>query len=62
MKKFNFITKIFAKPDAKTDVKRSHILQLVVGLVIIVFLNIVGFYMFTRLDLTSEKTLYPFTI
>lgn len=55
MKKFNFIQKIFAKPDAKTDVKRSHILQLVVGLVIIIFLNIVGFYVFTRLDLTSEK-------
>ncbi|MBP6429618.1 MAG: gliding motility-associated ABC transporter substrate-binding protein GldG [Bacteroidales bacterium] len=55
MKKFNFIQKIFAKPDAKSDVKRSHILQLVVGLVIIIFFNIVGFYFFTRLDLTSEK-------
>ncbi|MDD4529691.1 MAG: gliding motility-associated ABC transporter substrate-binding protein GldG, partial [Bacteroidales bacterium] len=55
MKKYNFLTKIFAKADAKSDVKRSHILQLVVGLVIIIFLNVVGFYFFTRIDLTSEK-------
>ena len=51
MKKFNFTKKI----DAKSDVKRSHILQLIVGLVIIIFFNIVGYYFFTRLDLTSEK-------
>lgn len=53
--KINFLKKIFSKPDAKGDVKRTHILQLVVGLVLIVFLNIVGYYVFTRLDLTAEK-------
>lgn len=53
--KFSFLKKIFAKPDAKTDVKRSHILQLAIGLVIIIFLNVVGYYFFTRLDLTNEK-------
>lgn len=51
----NFLKKAFAKPDAKTDVKRSHILQLAIGLVIIIFLNVVGYYFFGRLDLTSEK-------
>lgn len=51
----NFLKKAFAKPDAKTDVKRSHILQLAIGLVVIIFLNIVGYYFFGRLDLTSEK-------
>lgn len=55
MKKLNFLKKIFAKPDTKTDVKRSHILQLVIGLVIIIFLNVVGYYIFGRLDLTAEK-------
>lgn len=61
--KINFLKKIFSKPDAKGDVKRTHILQLVVGLVLIVFLNIVGYYVFTRLDLTAEKryTLSPST-
>jgi gliding-associated putative ABC transporter substrate-binding component GldG len=53
--KMNFLKKAFAKPDAKTDVKRSHLLQLAIGLVIIIFLNIVGYYFFGRLDLTSEK-------
>ena len=53
--KMNFLKKAFAKPDAKTDVKRSHILQLAIGLVVIIFLNIVGYYFFGRLDLTSEK-------
>lgn len=53
--KNNFLKKIFAKPDAKTDVKRSHILQLLIGLVVIIFLNVVGYYFFGRLDLTSEK-------
>lgn len=53
--KMNFLKKAFAKPDAKTDVKRSHILQLAIGLVVIIFLNVVGYYFFGRLDLTSEK-------
>lgn len=35
--------------------KRNNILQLVYGLVIILALNIIGQYVYTRLDLTSEK-------
>lgn len=35
--------------------KRNNILQLVYGLIIIVALNIIGQYVYTRLDLTSEK-------
>lgn len=49
------IKKLFKKPDAKANVKRTHLLQLVLGLVIILFFNIVGYYIFARLDLTSEK-------
>lgn len=43
--------------------KRNNILQLVYGLVIIIALNIIGQYVYTRLDLTSEKryTLSPAT-
>ncbi|MDD3286612.1 MAG: gliding motility-associated ABC transporter substrate-binding protein GldG [Bacteroidia bacterium] len=55
MKILSIIKGLFGKTDAKTDVKKSHILQLVIGLVIIIFLNVVGFYFFSRLDLTSEK-------
>lgn len=53
--KLDSIKNIFRKPDAKGNVKRTHILQLLVGLVVIIFLNVVGFYYFTRLDLTAEK-------
>lgn len=54
MKKINW--KSFFKPSsAKTDVKKSHILQLVLGLVIIIFLNVIGYYFFARIDLTQEK-------
>jgi len=53
--KINFLKQTFAKPDAKTDVKRSHILQLIVCFVAIIFLNVVGYYLFGRLDLTAEK-------
>src|SRR5574344_1159129 len=55
MKIPSVIKGLFGKTDAKTDVKKSHILQLAIGLVIIIFLNVVGFYFFSRLDLTSEK-------
>ncbi|MDR1725891.1 MAG: gliding motility-associated ABC transporter substrate-binding protein GldG [Bacteroidales bacterium] len=41
--------------NVKTDIKRSHILQLVFGLVAIIFINVVGYYFFTRIDLTNEK-------
>ena len=54
MKKINW--KSFFKPSsAKTDVKKSHILQLVLGLVIIIFLNVIGYFFFARIDLTQEK-------
>lgn len=53
--KLEFINKIFKKPDAKTSVKRTHILELALGLIIILFFNVVGNYFFTRLDLTAEK-------
>ncbi|GAP45140.1 gliding-associated putative ABC transporter substrate-binding component GldG [Lentimicrobium saccharophilum] len=37
------------------DIRRNNILQLVLGLVIILLLNIIGSYIFTRFDLTTEK-------
>ena len=51
----NILKKILNPVSAKADVKRSHIIQLVVGLVLIVFINVVGAYVFGRLDLTQEK-------
>ncbi|MDR1006100.1 MAG: gliding motility-associated ABC transporter substrate-binding protein GldG [Bacteroidales bacterium] len=46
---------IFKPKSVKADIKRSHILQLLVGLVAIIFVNVVGYYFFARLDLTQEK-------
>lgn len=37
------------------DIRRNNVLQLVLGLVIIILLNIIGSFLFTRFDLTSEK-------
>ncbi|MFW6224168.1 MAG: gliding motility-associated ABC transporter substrate-binding protein GldG, partial [Bacteroidota bacterium] len=47
----------------KKDIRRQNILQLILGLVIIVLVNVIGYYYFTRFDLTSEKkyTLSPAT-
>ncbi len=42
-------------PIKKRDQKFDNITQLVAGLVIIVLLNVIGAYLFTRFDLTSEK-------
>ena len=39
----------------KKDIKKSNIFQLILGLAIIVLVNIIGYYVFTRFDLTSEK-------
>ena len=39
----------------KKDIKKSNIFQLLLGLAIIVLVNIIGYYVFTRFDLTSEK-------
>lgn len=37
------------------DVRRANIIQLFLGLIIIIFLNIIGSAIYFRLDLTSEK-------
>jgi ABC-2 type transport system permease protein len=48
--------KAMARPgNKKRDMKRNHIFQLLVGLVIIVLVNVIGYYIFTRFDLTAEK-------
>ncbi|MDR0971936.1 MAG: gliding motility-associated ABC transporter substrate-binding protein GldG [Bacteroidales bacterium] len=39
----------------KNDIRNTNLLQLAIGLVAIVFCNVVGYYFFGRLDLTSEK-------
>lgn len=54
MKKFS-LKSLFKPSSAKADVKKSHILQLVLGLVLIIFLNVVGYFFFVRIDLTQEK-------
>ena len=54
MKKINWKA-IFKPSSVKADVKKSHILQLVLGLAIIIFLNVIGYFFFARIDLTQEK-------
>lgn len=39
----------------RKNIKLNNLIQLGFGLVIIVLLNIIGYYVFTRFDLTSEK-------
>jgi ABC-2 type transport system permease protein len=39
----------------KQDIKKNNLLQLGIGLIILILLNLVGFRFFTRMDLTSEK-------
>ncbi|MCF8229070.1 MAG: gliding motility-associated ABC transporter substrate-binding protein GldG [Bacteroidales bacterium] len=41
--------------DKKRNIKKYNIIQLLVGLAVIILLNIIGSYVFTRIDLTSEK-------
>jgi ABC-2 type transport system permease protein len=41
--------------QVKKHYKRNNILQLVYGLIIIVTINVIGQYVYTRMDLTSEK-------
>ncbi len=53
--KNKFLKTIFKPASVKADVKRSHFLQLLFGLVAIVFVNVVGYYFFARWDLTKEK-------
>ena len=51
----SFINKIANPVSAKADVKKSHIIQLVIGLAIIILLNIIGNFIFVKFDLTQEK-------
>lgn len=39
----------------KTDIRRNNITQLVLALIIIVLINVIGSFIYTRLDLTTEK-------
>lgn len=41
--------------NKKKDIKRNSIIQLGFGLMIIILLNVIGYYIFTRFDLTAEK-------
>lgn len=41
--------------NKKRDVKRSNIIVLVAGIIIVVLVNIFGFFFFGRLDLTEDK-------
>ena len=39
----------------KKDLRRSHWIELGAGILIVIFVNVISYYFFTRLDLTSEK-------
>ena len=41
--------------DKKKNIKRSNIIQLFLGIVIIMLVNIIAGFIFTRFDLTAEK-------
>ncbi len=41
--------------DKKKDMKKSNLMQFLFSLLIILLINVVGYYIFTRFDLTSEK-------
>jgi ABC-2 type transport system permease protein len=38
-----------------TDIRRNNLIQLVLALVIIILINVIGSFIFTRFDLTTEK-------
>lgn len=39
----------------KKDLRRGHWIELTAGILIVVFVNVIGYYIFGRLDLTSER-------
>ena len=39
----------------KRDLRRGHWIELTAGILIVVFVNVIGYYVFGRLDLTSER-------
>ncbi|MDP4281802.1 MAG: gliding motility-associated ABC transporter substrate-binding protein GldG [Bacteroidota bacterium] len=41
--------------DKKKSLKRTNITQLILGLVILLLVNVISYYAFTRVDLTAEK-------
>ncbi len=41
--------------NKKKDLRRSHWIELGAGILIVVFVNVISYYFFTRIDLTSEK-------
>jgi len=41
--------------NKQKDIRRNNIIQLVLGLVIIILINFVGYHVFTRFDLTAEN-------
>lgn len=43
------------KADQRKNLKRSNITQLALGLAILVLINLIGYFVFTRFDLTTEK-------
>ena len=51
----DFLNRLINPMNAKADVKRSHIIQLCFGLVILILLNVLGSYFFAKIDLTKEK-------
>lgn len=52
-----------AKTNKKKEIKRQNIISLLIGIGIVIFVNIIGNYLYTRIDLTSENryTLTPAT-
>ena len=43
------------KQNKKQNIRRSNLLEILATLLVIVFVNIIGNYLFTRFDLTAEK-------
>ncbi len=43
------------KQNKKKNIRRSNLLEIVATLLVLVFVNIIGNYIFTRFDLTAEK-------
>jgi len=39
----------------RTNIKRSNLIQLALGVLIIILVNIIASFLFTRFDLTAEK-------
>lgn len=42
-------------PKSRTDIRRNNIIQFVLAVVIIILINVIGSFIYTRIDLTSEN-------